>query len=148
MADHLRKQIRTASAIAVTSLTTTGANVFKTRFYPQETANLPCLLVYTLEEETEPASMGNTGTLERTVTLAIEAVVKATETLDDTLDKICKEVEIALMADPTLGGLAKDSYIMSTEIDEDVVGEKPVGVARMEFNVIYLAVKNAPDTSK
>lgn len=148
MADHLRQQIRDAAVTALTGLTTTGSNVFATRFYPQETSNLPCLLVYTLSEESAPESTGATGTMARSLLLAIDGVARAVASLDETLDDIAKEVEVALMADVTLGGLAKDAFIEATEIEVDAIGDKPVGVIKMEFNVMYLAVKNAPDTSK
>ena len=47
MANHKRQQIREAVGTRITSLTTTGSNVFQSRVYPLETGNLPALIVYT-----------------------------------------------------------------------------------------------------
>ena len=38
---HVRQQIREAFGTACTGLTTTGSNVFQSRSYPLETADLP-----------------------------------------------------------------------------------------------------------
>ncbi len=50
---HVRKQIRDAIVTAVTGLTTTGSNVFRSRIYPLESGKLPGLCVYTKSETVE-----------------------------------------------------------------------------------------------
>ena len=56
---HVRKSIRDNIVTAVTSLSTTGARVYRLRIYPLETAtNLPGLCVYTLREASEAVIEG------------------------------------------------------------------------------------------
>ena len=47
---HIRKSIREHVVTTVTSLSTTGSNVYETRYFPLQTGNLPALIVYTLDE--------------------------------------------------------------------------------------------------
>ena len=52
MADHVRKQIRDRLVTLLTGLATTGSRVYKSRVYNlAPTYELPCLLIYTLEED-------------------------------------------------------------------------------------------------
>ena len=97
MANHLRRQIREAVATAISGLATTGARVFPSRVYPLETeGDLPGLLVFTLAEASSRSTLPAPGLMQRTVRLQVVAVAEATADLDDALDQICKEVEIAL----------------------------------------------------
>ena len=54
---HYRQQIRERVATTLTGLTTTGSNVFQSRVYPIEENKLPCLLIYTKDETSEPLAM-------------------------------------------------------------------------------------------
>ena len=47
----------------------------------------------------------------------IEGFAKATTNIDETLDTIAKEVEVAMATDLTRGGHAKDTFITNTEYD-------------------------------
>lgn len=148
MANHLRRQIREAVGTAVTGLTTTGSRVFQSRVYPAQSSDLPCLLVASKSETVEVLSIHYPRSLQRTLQLEIIAVAKATADLDDTLDGICKEVEIAL-ANPVSGlaSLARTITMVSTEMDYRGTAEKPVGSATMLYEVDYFAVENAPDAA-
>lgn len=148
MANHLRQQIRERLGTVLGSLTTTGSNVFESRVYPLETANLPSLLIYTKSETAEPIVIGTNRLLERNLSVAIECYVKATSNFDDSVDTICKEVETAIAADPTLNNLAKDTFLESTEIEYNAEGEKPVGYATLTFNVNYFNQEQAPDVAR
>ena len=72
---HVRKSIRDNIVTAVTSLSTTGARVYRSRIYPLETANdLPGLCVYTLREASEADTMGASAHgLAREVDIVVEA---------------------------------------------------------------------------
>ena len=60
MADHIRNQIRDRAVVAVTSLSTTGANVYQTPLLTPEEQTLPALVVYIDSEvSSEDATMGN-----------------------------------------------------------------------------------------
>lgn len=149
MANHLRRQIREAVATAVTGLATTSTRVYQSRVYPVETANLPCLLVYTNNEQSEPATIHPTRLLERTLTLEIVALAKATADLDDTLDGICKEVETALaMPVSGLAALAKEIHLTETAYELAGTAEKPAGLARLTYAIAYFTAENAPDVAQ
>lgn len=148
MANHLRRQIREAVAGQITGLTTTGGRVFQSRVYPAQTTELPCLLVYTRSETAEPLTVHPDREIERVLQLEIVAVAKANADLDDTLDQVCKEVEIALaMPVAALNGKAKSIRLTSTEIELTGEAEKPTGTATMSYEVDYFHAENAPDVA-
>lgn len=148
MANHLRRQIREAVAGAVTGLTTTGSRVFQSRVYPAQTTELPCLLIYTRSETSTPQTIHPDRALERVLQLEIVAVAKANADLDDTLDLVCKEVEIALAMPLTaLYGKGKTIQLVSTEIELSGEGERPTGRAVMTYQVDYFNQENAPDVA-
>tara|TARA_R110002012_G_scaffold281373_1_gene470416 strand:+ start:114 stop:560 length:447 start_codon:yes stop_codon:yes gene_type:complete len=147
MADHVRMQIRNQAVAQLTGLTTTAARVFDSRVYPLEDANLPALLIYTKSETSEPIEIGTNRTSERLLSLNIEAYVKSTTNFEDTLDTICKEVEQAIAADPTLSGKAKDCYLESTEIEFNAEGEKPLAFATLTFLTSYYVQEQSPDVA-
>ena len=143
---HVRQQIREQVGTTLTGLTTTGSNVFQSRVYPLENTNLPCLLIYTKTESSEPIDIGTNRTMQRELSLAVECYVKATSNFDDTIDTIAEEVEKAISADPTLGSKAKDTYLASTDIDFNAEGEKPLAFMTLTFNVEYYTQEQNPDT--
>ena len=147
MADHVRMQIRNQVVTQLTGLTTTAARVFDSRVYPLEDANLPALLIYTKSETSEPIEIGTNRTSERLLSLNIEAYVKSTTNFEDTLDTVCKEVEQAIAADPTLSGKAKDCYIESTEIEFNAEGEKPLAFCSLTFLTSYYVQEQSPDVA-
>ena len=132
---HKRQQIRDQVKTTLTGLTTTGANVFKFRVYPMAAASLPGLIIFTKEEESEPASQGST--LLRQLALAVEGYAQATADVEDTLDDIAAEVEAAIEADRTLGGLVYNTELISTEFELTGEGKKQVGVITLTFKILY-----------
>ena len=147
MADHLRKQIRSAAVNALTGLATTAARVKNSPVNALQESDLPGLRVFTQGESAQIASMGSTRKRERTLTLVVEACVKATTGYADTVDLIAKEVEVALDANNTLGGLCAQIEPRAFSEDQDGAGDKPVAVGRIEFEVLYYTRKGAPDTA-
>lgn len=149
MANHLRRQIREAIATAVTGLATTGARVFQARTYPLEReTDLPGLLVFSLAETSDVATLGAPRLLSRTLRVQVVAVAEGVSNLDDTLDGICKEVEIALaMPAGALSGIAKTITLVSTDIEMQGTSVRPVGQAAMTFEVVYMAAEDAPDVA-
>jgi hypothetical protein len=144
---HVRQQLRERAATTLTGLTTTGTKVYQSRVYPLGAANLPGLLIYTKSEDSEIVTMSGARTLLRNLSLVIEGYVKAVSNYDDTVDTIAKEVETAMGNDVTLNGLAKNSYLESTEIEYDGEGEKPVAVVSLTYTVEYMTKENAPQTA-
>ena len=145
MANHVRQQIREYFGTTLTGLTTTGANVYESRVYTLQEDTLPSLVIYTKSETSEPIVIGTDRVMSRELSVVVEAYCKATSNFDDTIDTISKEVEEAIMADRTLGGLAKDTYVESTEIEYTGEGEQPVGYVTLTFLTNYYVQETNPD---
>ena len=152
MAAHLVTQIRDAiyTAVLGAGTGTAGNRVYKARprTRPLQDADLPALLIYTNSDEGTLAS-GQLGS--RRVAYVLDAVVhgyaKSTGDTDATLDAMRKEAQIALAADPTLGGLVKDLWLRSVEKEMDDDADKPVWSITMTFEVEYHIRESAPDAA-
>lgn len=139
---HVRKSIRDNITTTLTGLTTTGSNVYQTRIYPLGRGKLPGLCVYTRTETTEYVTLGLPRTQIRQLEVLVEAYVKGTSSIDDTLDTVSVEIEEALYTDLTRGGYAKDTQVTSFEVDYDGDGEQSIGVARFTILVTYATLEN------
>ena len=147
MANHVRQQIREYFGTTLTGLTTTGSNVYESRVYPIENTKLPALVIYTKSEASEPIVIGTDRVMSRELAVVVEGYAKATSNFDDTIDTISKEVEEAIAADRTLDGLAKDTYLESTEIEFNAEGEKPLGYVSLTFLTNYYVQETNPDVA-
>jgi hypothetical protein len=147
MANHIRQQIREYFGTNLTGLSTTGSNVYESRVYPIENSKLPALVIYTKSETSEPIVIGTDRVMSRELSVVVEGYAKATSNFDDTIDTISKEVEEAIAADRTLGGLAKDTYLESTEISFNAEGEKPLGFVSLTFISNYYVKEKNPDVA-
>lgn len=147
MANHIRQQIREYFGTTLTGLTTTGSNVYESRVYPIENTKLPALVIYTKSETSEPIVIGTDRVMSRELSVVVEGYAKATSNFDDTIDTISKEVEEAIAADRTLDGLAKDTYLESTEIEFNGEGEKPLGYVSLTFLTNYYVQETNPDVA-
>ena len=143
---HLRQSIRERIATDVTGLSTTGSNVFQSRIYPIEDGSLPCLLVYSTSEDSEPTEMASPRPVTRILNVVVQGVVSATQP-DDTLDLISKEVEVALAADVTINDLAHNSFLSGTEIEFNSDGAKPIGTVMLNYVVEYRYLDNNPESA-
>lgn len=147
MTNHVRTQLRDAVVGACDALTTTGIKCYPNRpgSRPVQTSELPLLLVYTNDENVELSS-GTRGTrrLERVIELAVRGYARGTGDVDATLDTICAEVETALAADPTLGGLAKDLYLAAVKKEADDQAEQPTWFVDMTWRCEYHTREAAP----
>ena len=143
---HIRKAIREHVVTTITSLSTTGSNVYETRYFPLQTGNLPALIVYTLDETVEDYTIGqNTRTQFRALNLIIEAHCRGTANIDDTLDTIAEEVEEAMVTDISRGGHAKDTKLVATDVEFDTASQK-TGLMRLTYLISYNTVENAVQT--
>jgi hypothetical protein len=144
---HVRKQIRDAIVTATTGLTTTGSNVFRSRIYPLEQTKLPGLCIFTRSETVEFDTLTMARSINRVLDVMIEAYVSATTNYDNTLDQIAVEVEEALAADVTLGGLSKDLQVTAFEADFSGDGEQPVAIGRFTVTVQYRTSETDVETA-
>lgn len=151
MANHVRTQIRDAVVTAVTSLTTTGANVFKARpeEKPLQASELPALIVYTDDESDEAGTLQRTGRrIIRTMRLKVRGYAKSTGDLDATLDTIDKEVETAIDGSSSVRALCKELYVESVQkAPQEAEGEKPVGMVEIAYFVEYHTAQGSPDAA-
>lgn len=144
MADHLHKQIRTAVVTALTGLTTSGSRVYANRLAPLPDTTSPSLLITLDEETSDGLTIHTPQAQQRTLSLFVAAVVKTSTNLDDTLDLMSKEVEIALSAGITVGIRLLEVFYQGMSF-EDEQSDKPVGIKRMSFSIPFTAMSNAPD---
>jgi len=142
---HIRKTIRENIGTALTGLTTTGSSVFESRVFPLSFSNLPALLVYTLDDTITEMSLKSPRTQYRSMQVMIEGHVKGTANIDDLIDTISEEVEEAMVSDVTRGGNAKDTRLLSTEIEFEEATSK-VGLVRFTYVIDYVTVENAVQT--
>lgn len=149
MADHVRTQIRNGFVTLLTGLATTGARVYKARVYPLESADPSGLLVFTHSERVSVESLGAPRLYDRSVRVAVVAIAKATDSVavDDQLDQICKEVEVALAMPSTLDSIAKSITLVSTQFEIRGGAEVPTGAATMVYDVAYITQETAPDVA-
>lgn len=145
MAYHVRKQLRDAVATAVTGLTTTGARVYGWRVYAlQEATELPALSVYITDEEASRLTVHAPAVVERRPVVHVQAVAKASATVEDTLDLIAKEVEAALASGVTIG--SKTVALEYTGCEVDIArGDKPIGMLDLRFSAVLFNSATAPD---
>lgn len=131
----------------MTGLSTTGARVYQSRVVQLEANELPGLKVFTGSEAVEVIDIGSNPLQERNLTVTVTAIAKAVSDLDDTLDQIIKEVEIAVASNNTLSGLVKDVVFTGSDVDMNADAEMPTGQAVLTFNANYYTRAQAPDVS-
>jgi hypothetical protein len=140
---HERQAIREAVVsqlvgIAPAFRTDARDRVFKSRQSPLRSSELPAINVYTETESNRPGSESTAPReLVRTVVVAIEAWVQATENVDDTLDAIALQIETAMDLDLELSSTAFQSVLTSTEIGITTNSERPMGCVHLEYAVTY-----------
>jgi hypothetical protein len=145
---HVRQQIRDRMATLVTGLPVTGANVYKMRRYALDDSKLPAICVYTMDENSEMATIG-TRTLRRSINVALDIMIKGASTaVSDTLDGVCVSAEEAVAADFHLNGLAKSCVLTGTEININVEGEQSIASARLVYAVEYVTSITDVETAR
>lgn len=144
---HVRKQIRDNIETTLTGLSATGSNVYRSRVYPIADDKLPGILIYTDAEEVETVSITPPRTQMRALTVRVEVFVKALSNFDDEIDTIAEEIEAAIAADVTRGGLAKDTTITGFESEFSGDGDQPVGTGRISITVDYATLEDAAGTA-
>ena len=127
---HVRQQIRSAIVTALTGLTTTGS-MFSARGSIRLKAVSCPGFAFTRSEAVEFDTLTITRSIGRVLEVSVEAYVSATANYDNTLDTIAVQVEEALAADVTLGGLSKDVQVTAFEADFPGDGEQPVAAGSL-----------------
>ena len=76
----------------------------------------------------------------------IEGYASASTNLENTLDQIGKEIEIAFSGDIKINNLAMDSHLTDVEVSLSGEGSSSIGVIRYTYLVTYQNAENTPDT--
>jgi len=142
---HVRAQIIAAIIHAIDGLSTTAHRVYqgRTRSLPKDHA--PTLLVYARSEQSDNDAMG--GALMRILRIRVEGRVIMAAVPDGTLDQIALEIEPAMVADPSLGGLALEVTLISTTIEAQAPGDAHAGEIALDYRVRYRTQESAPATA-
>lgn len=152
MPAHLRTQIRRAVKDRLTGLPATAERAYVGRTRPLAAGSDPALLIYTRRENSETDSQGSSPRLARSVTLIVEGRANATgadaaEDLENLLDQIAAEVEPAMVADWSLGGLAQEVTLTSTEIEIVAPGDTHEGRIALQYRIGYRTTECDPTSA-
>jgi hypothetical protein len=127
---HINDQIRAAAVAALTGLTTTGNRVDEDALAVRAITQ-PRLVV---KVETDGVETGMQGQQQRTIKIIATGYAKDAAGVAATLGAIQYEVEVAMHAAGTLGGLLSTPQLIGDERGIDDIGlEKPVGYIAMTF---------------
>ena len=143
---HVRQQIREAAEARLTGLATTGSRVFKHSYALQE-GKYPALKITTMDETSERIGDDECGAVLRTVELIVEAWAVGLDELEDALDTIAAEVEVAIDGDDTLGGIATDTILQSTTKSVDPSGDRRTGHLTLTYAVRAMTAIGDPHTA-
>jgi hypothetical protein len=145
---HVRTQLRNAVAARLAGLATTGANVFDSR--PPLTkwpdADLPGLSIATPSDDFDPEGSAMKGPNAFDLTLEVTVRAKGTDCVA-VGDQAAAEIQAAIAADETLGGIAKHCAILTTTTSTTGDLESPVAELRLEFAVGYRINPSDAETS-
>ncbi len=149
MAEHLREQIMAALVERLTGLATTGTHVHRARVYPQASAKLPSLNLkqgtdLPVQDDEEAALLPY---IDQRLEVFIEARAQtATGQVDAVLNRIAKEVTVAIQADPTLSvaGVynAVEGPTAAPELSD--AGETKTALLIMSWNLWYRRARTDP----
>lgn len=148
IAPHARKQIRDKVWQLLQNLATTADNVFLERGQPLSNggsgglSELPGIVIEIRDEAVVVGTKDTVVKQDRLAELTVLAYAED-ETVEDTLDQIAAEIEIALLADTHLGGLAENIALTGAhkEIGD---GNKPNGELRLSFLIRYRTAEGVP----
>jgi len=143
---HARTQIRDAAVTLLTGLTTTGANIVAGRVWKHDDSKVAVLSVTTNNDTLVDDQQSLDSKETRSARLVIDGEVRAQADSDATLDLIDAEVQTALMADDTLGGLVKFLEFVSAEKEISEDGDRAAGKVSIEYEFVYRIDRTAPIT--
>ena len=140
---HGRAQIRDQVRLQLTGLATTGARVFAGRVEPLAVSECPGLNVRVSEETAREDLM----TLfesggPREVQIVVEGYAAAGG--EDALDQIALEVETALEADPTIGGLVDQLTYQGALLRRVPEGEYDHAAVTLTYAAVYVVSRTNP----
>ena len=141
-----RKQIRAAIKAALMNKTSAADRVFSNRTDPLldkatdiegGTAEFPLLLVIVTDEDSELLDE-SPRRYRRTAKVKVEGTTNVGDNSDDALDDFADEIEAAMLADDSLGGLANDIRMTGTRMVLADSGRKVIGGVTLSFDVEFI----------
>jgi hypothetical protein len=147
MAAHAARRIVDAVLARLADLATTRRNVFPSAVYAIAEQDLPALRVYANEDTGGFSAFGASPLYTRELVVVVECCAKLAA-FDAQLFAMRTEVENALGADLTLGGLARTLELRTADPDRSGEGDLPIGVLRLSFVVRYQYAANAADVPR
>lgn len=138
---HPRKLVRqVAVGMLKTAATPAGDRVISSKMVPWKPSELPGISLYILDEDVDAESAQSAPRqLLRTADLVIIGAVRHTgpqRTADD-LDDLAEEIENAIDADPSFGGITNDAVLTKTSIGIPEEGSTELGMIRLVYSVSY-----------
>lgn len=136
---HPRKRIRDAVVATLKERTSAGTRVDTTRLDPYPRNELPGISVYTPDEQVDPNVESAPRELLRVVRVAIAGFVAGSRSfpLDDAMDALAEEIEVAMDGDRFLSGAAYDAVLESTDMATLGEGDPRIGIVTLTYSVEY-----------
>jgi hypothetical protein len=147
---HARQSIRYAIAELMRATATAGANVYPSRLFSLDEAELPSISVYTTDESNQETvtkvTLARPPLIQRELPVIIEAHAVMDEAIDDTLDGLALEIERAMSEPVMVGQTQLSTRLVSTQTTFSGDGDLQVGVIRLIYSVAYSTRENTPDS--
>lgn len=131
-----RKLIRQKLVDLISLRTRAEDRVFSSPARSAWQEQLPAILIYSRNEQVQEFSTAPR-TLRRQLRITIECLAQLDEALDDELDDLTDEVEAAIGADETLGGIVVDCILEEIEMQLKGEGQTLIGTSSMTYLVTY-----------
>lgn len=141
----IREDIAGNIVTTLTAMTTPVTAKLVTRepfeFDELSNAQFPAILIQTTGESRNDTTIGNTA-IQRTSVITYDVVgyVKATA-IDTARNQLIEAIEEALDADRTRGGFAKDTQVVSIDVDDGAID--PIGGVILTVEVEYFYTRGA-----
>lgn len=146
---HVRTQIRDAIETALSSLVVTQT-VFIERKLRVSASDFPAVAVEMSGDETEAdmTVMGSPFVVETSQAVMIEFHANGPDgkAVSETIDAMQLEVEAALAADLTLGGILENLVPVGSQVEYSTDQDTVVGVRAAIYNAIWRSAFGSPDT--
>lgn len=145
---HARRQIIDQMITNITGATAAGTNVGPARLYALDPASLPAIHVTFTSDaiDVEGSYMSNPEENAHTLTITVEIYHRVVDTVEADLDAIAVEVQTALGADCTFGGLAEIFQLADTALELTIDADAPHGVLTLTYTASYRVAANDPET--
>jgi|GEM_PF-2047152 len=143
---HARHQLREAVALALKAAGIVAADsVLPHRRRPTTRAQLPALMIYT-EDETSGRLTADSLERRSDLVIRIRAEKESEDTPQDRLDALALQVERAIAAAGSLGGILQDMVLVRTSSGTSAVSDRQLGDMDLVWRAEIHTAENDPAT--